>query len=479
MLISELTKSAAWVTLGHLVATLGSFASLMVLARVLAPHDFGLYGLALLILMVPESLIGGQLQEVLVQFKDIRRKHISSMLLISTVLSVIFCAIFILTAPIIAHYSGEPQIAIILPVMSVMLIMHSLGSTAASVLIRNMDFARITLVDIVGTLVAAAVGITIVLIYSSVWALVWMELSRRAIRLVMFLWFSRLPMDFRFYKSDAMELYDYTRKAVSAGVITSIQRVLPGMLIGFGLGTVALGYYNIVMRLLEQAISVLVDPLSNVSFPVFAKAQADMAAVRAQLKNAVYLAALIACPAFAGGIVTAPTLIPVLYGGQWLPVISLAQISFLTGITLTISGINIALLNGIGYPGRVLRIISITTLLTLIGVFSVLHISLEAVMLVILAKTLVAWALSARDVKRLTEYKYIEQIRPMLVPLAASLVMLVLTQAFYTTLAANLQPILRLLATVGFGIVVYVGTLAIIKPSLLRVAMTQVSKRLS
>ena len=411
--------------------------------------------LALLILMVPESLIGGQLQEVLVQYKDINRKHMSSMLFVSTALSVIFCVFFIAAAPIFAHYSGESQIAIILPVMSVMLIMHSLGSTAAAVLIRNMDFARITLVDIVGTLVAAAVGIAIVLVYHTVWALVWMELTRRAVRLVMFLWFSRMPLDFRFFKTDAMELYDYTRKAVSAGVVTSIERVLPGMLIGFGLGTTALGYYNIVMRLLEQAISVLVEPLSNVSFPVFAKAQADMAAVRTQLKGAVYLAALIACPAFAGGIVAAPTLVPVLYGDQWLPVIPLAQIAFLTGIALTISGINFALLYGIGYPGRVLRIIIMTTLLTLIGVSAVLNISIEAVMLVILAKTLIAWALSARDVKRFTQYKYIEQIRPMLVPLAAAMVMMVLTQAFYTTLGASLQPIPRLLATVGVGIVIY------------------------
>lgn len=476
---SELTKSAAWVTLGHLVATLGSFVSLMVLARILTPDDFGLFGLTLIIIMIPESLIGGQLQEVLIQYRGIKQRHISSMLGFSTLLGLIAGGLLIIGAPLFAGLFNAPGLSALLPVMALILIMHGMTSTAAALMIREMDFQRLTIVDIVGTLIAAAVGIVFVLQYNTVWALVWMEMTRRVVRLIMFVWFSRIKFDFSFHRTAASEIYDYARKAVSAGVVRTIERVLPGALIGYGLGTVALGYYNVALRLLEQAVSVLVEPLSNVSFPVFAKAQADMAAVREQLRNAVYLAALIAAPAFGGGIVAAPTLVPVLFGDQWMPVIPLAQLSFLTGIALTIAGINYALLNGIGFPGIVLRVMILTTLATFIGVVSVLNISIVAVMAVILAKTVFMWALTAREVKRLANHGYADQLRPMLAPMAATLIMMAVTHLFYISWGISMSPVASLLLTVAIGILVYAAALLAIKPSLIGFIREQVKLKLA
>lgn len=476
---SELTKSAAWVTLGHLVATLGSFVSLMVLARILTPDDFGLFGLSLIIIMIPESLIGGQLQEVLIQYRGIKQRHISSMLGFSTLLGLIAGGAVMLGAPFFAGLFDAPGLKQLLPVMAVILVMHGMTSTAAALMIREMNFSQLTIVDIVGTLVAAAVGVGFVLQYNTVWALVWMEMTRRVVRLVMFVIFSKIKFDFSFHRAAAAEIYDYARKAVSAGVVRTIERVLPGALIGYGLGTVALGYYNVALRLLEQAVSVLVEPLSNVSFPVFAKAQADMAAVREQLRNAVYLAALVAAPAFGGSIVAAPTLVPVLFGDQWMAVIPLAQLSFLTGIALTISGINYALLNGIGYPGKVLKIMILTTIATFVGVVSVLNISIVAVMAIILFKTLFMWALTAREVKKLAGQPFIDQVRPMFVPLAATLIMMGVTHAFYVFYGVNLSPVVSLLATVVIGVLVYPAALFAIKPSLVGFIRAQVKTRLA
>jgi len=273
-------------------------------------------------------------------------------------------------------------------------------------------------------------------------------------------------------------MYDYARKAVWTGVMRTVERVLPGALIGYGLGTVALGYYNVALRLLEQAISVLVDPLSHVSFPVFAKAQADLGAVREQLKYAVYLAALVATPAFGGGIVASPTLVPVLFGEQWLPVIPLAQLSFMTGIALTISGINYALLNGIGYPGIVLRVMFLTAIVTLVGVASVLNMSIEAVMMVLLGKTLFMWALTAREIKRLAGQSYANQLSPMVVPFVATVIMMAATHMFYITWGVNMPEFVSLLVTVGIGVIVYPAALFAIKPSVFAFVKEQVQAKL-
>jgi len=184
----ELTTSAAWLTLGHLVAALGGFLSLIVLARVLAPEDFGLFGLALIIIIVPESLIGGQLQEVLIQSRNITKRHISTMLGISAVLGLIATIVLFFAAPLFAGLFDVPELKDLLPVMAIILVVAGVTSTAAALMIRDMDFKRITVIDIASALIAALVGVAYALLYQSVWALVWMELSRRLVRLVMFIW---------------------------------------------------------------------------------------------------------------------------------------------------------------------------------------------------------------------------------------------------------------------------------------------------
>jgi len=352
------------------------------------------------------------------------------------------------------------------------------NSTAAALMIREMDFQRITFIDIACALLAALVGVVIAVQYQTVWALVWMEMTRRVVRVTMFVAFSRIQYDFRYFSDAASEMFDYSRKAVASGVVRAVERVLPGALIGYGLGTVALGYYNVALRLLEQALTVLVEPFSSVSFPVFAKAQADLEAVRKQLENAVYIAALVAAPAFGGGIIASPTLVPVLFGDQWLSVIPLAQLSFMSGIVLTVAWINCALINGIGFPGIVLRVIALTTLVTFVGVLCVLNISLEAVMVVILGKTILMWGLTAREVKRLVGQSYRNQLSPMLTPLAATIVMMVVTQIFYANWGVNMSQLISLLATIGIGVVTYLTALFAIKPSLFGIVQEQVKTRL-
>ena len=473
----QMSASTASLAVGNMIAVLASFLALMISSRVLTPADFGLFAMAVIIVILAESLISGQLHRVLIQRSEITQKHISTMLSLSTLLGVAATVLIILASPLFAHMFKEAGLRKILPVMSIYLAIMGPSSTAAAIMLRDMRFQRIAIIDITGSIIAAVVAIVLVLMFQSVWALVWMELARRFVRLVMFVFYSRMRFDFRYFHDAAIEMYDYSRKAVMGGVLTTIERVLPGLLVGYSLGTTALGYYNQAFRLLEQALTVLVKPISSVSFPVFAQAQGDMSLVRAQLKKAVSLAAITAAPAFGGGIIAAPTLVPLVLGDQWLAVIPLVQIAFMTGIVLTIAGVNKALIEGIGYPGVVLKVIAITTVATFIGVVCVLNISLEAVLLIILAKTILMWLLTAHEIKRLAGQSYLDQISPMIVPFMATLAMMALTHIFYVNWGIGFPDFVCLLLTVALGVIIYPLALIAMKPSLLTLAMKEINNR--
>lgn len=474
---NNMSKSTASLAVGNVVAVLSGFVALMISARILSPADFGVFGIAMIIIMIPESVISGQFHRVLIQRSEVSKQHISTMLSLSTLLGIVATTLIIVLNPVLGNVFNEPRLNDILPTMSLLLLIMGASSTAASIMLREMRFQKVALIDITSSIIAAIVAVIIVIKFQSIWSLVCMEVSRRLVRLFMFVAYSRMHFDFRYFHVAALEMYDYSKKAVMTGALTTVERVLPGIFIGYSLGPAAVGLYNMAFRLLEQALTVLVNPISSVSFPVFAKAQGDMTLVRLQLQKAVSLATLTAAPAFGGGIVAAPTLVPLLFGGQWSAAIPLVQLSFMTGMVLAIAGINYALIEGIGYPGKALKVIAATTIATFIGVISVLNISLEAVLLVIFAKTILMWFMTIYQVKRLAGQPYVQQIMPMAVPFLATFIMMSVTQAFYTIWGGDMPKIMSLMLTVCIGVIIYPVALFVIKPKLFFMALEQVGAR--
>jgi O-antigen/teichoic acid export membrane protein len=109
--------------------------------------------------------------------------------------------------------------------------------------------------------------------------------------------------------------------------------------------------------------------VSQVAFPSFSKLQKDDAKLRnAYLKMTHYLSILI-FPALVGLAITAPWLIPTVFGEEWQPAVILVQLMCVAGALKGVATPVIAVINGKGYPAISffwnLLVLSIATLLML------------------------------------------------------------------------------------------------------------------
>ena len=64
------------------------------------------------------------------------------------------------------------------------------------------------------------------------------------------------------------------------------------------------------------------EVLGNVAFPAFSKVQDDIRRLRAGFLRGVRTIAVVCFPVTIGIVVTAPVLVPVVFGQKWLPSVS-------------------------------------------------------------------------------------------------------------------------------------------------------------
>jgi len=202
-------------------------------------------------------------------------------------------------------------------VFSVSLVIGAFASIPAALLQRDLRYREITIVDVVGTVSAAVIGVSVAWLLRNAWALVLMELARRTIRLVMFAAIARWRPSFVSSWSETRELSRFNSLNMATKAFQAMEAAASrGGGIGMILGASALGMYNMSSRLLEQAKSVFVTPLAAVALPLASQTQHDFPTLHRAIEGTIGLASLVAFPTFIGSAVVAPLAIPLVFGDQ-------------------------------------------------------------------------------------------------------------------------------------------------------------------
>ncbi len=148
MSLKEKTVKALNWTFGvQILRQASQFIITAILARLLAPEDFGLVGMATVftgfVSMLNESGVSG----AIIQKQDITDDHLSSVFWINIAVGVFCAAVFCLAAPLIAAFYSKPELVIILQVTSVNFILASISIVHRAVLQKEIEFKKLSLIE--------------------------------------------------------------------------------------------------------------------------------------------------------------------------------------------------------------------------------------------------------------------------------------------------------------------------------------------
>jgi len=144
--------------------------SLMVLARLLDPKDFGLVGMVTAVTGVFSLFRDAGLSMATVQRTTISHKEVSTLFWLNMAVGVILGCLSLAIAPILVSFYQEPRLFYVTAVLGAGFLFNAAGVQHSALLQRQMRFVTLSVIETVALLISIAVGMGMALSGFGYWA---------------------------------------------------------------------------------------------------------------------------------------------------------------------------------------------------------------------------------------------------------------------------------------------------------------------
>ncbi len=310
-------RQAAWNYLIFALSKSSTLVMTMVLARLLAPSDFGLFALGLVILNLFDYLRDLGVAAALVQRREAWSRLAPTGLTLSVVFGVLMAGAAALLAPSIAGLLGNPALSELVRVLAIGLLVGSAATLPLALLRRRIDFRGRLIPEVAGAVVKMGVSIGFAYGGAGVWCLVWGQLAATAVTTSLYWAVSRPEPRFGFDSQAARSLLGFGLPVTSIGLLSFIVHSLPTAAIGRLQGSADLGLYSLAYRLPELLVLALCVVIGEVLFSALSRVQDDRPALTRRYLSAVAVVMALVAPIGLGIAAVAPDLVVVLYGERY------------------------------------------------------------------------------------------------------------------------------------------------------------------
>jgi len=334
-LAKRVRSGVSWNVSSSLIEQFIGFVRSIVLARFLAPEDFGLFAMALTIVAALNAVTTIGLNQTIVADKfETRHRlkaHLDTVWSAELIRSLIVTLLVSASAFPMARFYGQPQLKVIIPVLGLITLVHGFQNIGLVILRKEISFARIFWYELATNVAGIALIVALAVVMRSVWALVIGLLLTAALGTVLSYVFHsyrpRLALE-KIALRRALNLGKFTLViAVASYVTTMADNVMVGRL----LGTSALGNYSLAYNVASAPISVLVFSLGKVLFPAYAEIAAGHPNRLEQAFTKVFsISSLILLTIAVPSFLLAGEIVQLLFGSKWTSAGTVLRIMALT-----------------------------------------------------------------------------------------------------------------------------------------------------
>ncbi len=341
---STVLGGVAWKFAAQAFAQGARLVVAIVLARILAPDQFGIA--AMVLVFTSLALVFGDmaLGSALVQRKDIDEDDRSTAFWTSIAAGTFFALLGVACSPLIADFYGEPEVQPLVAVMSGGFLLLSLSQVQESLLLRDMQFRSLELRVMVGVAVGGTAGIVVAATGGGAWAIVAQQLAYAASSAAILWVASPWRPRWRWSPAALRRLLSFSGYLFGHRLLYFAHRNLDNLLIGKFLGPAALGYYAIAYNVMLSPLSRVAAPIQDVLFPAFSRIQDDTARIAAGWIRATRAVAAFSIPALTGLMVVAPEFIRVVLGPKWSEAVPVLQILAWVGLLQSLQALDTGIL---------------------------------------------------------------------------------------------------------------------------------------
>ncbi len=324
-----MAKGAAWAILMRLAVRGLGVISTLILARLLAPEDYGMIAMATVLLGAVEGITAFGFDAVLVQDQAAGPEKYDTAWTMGVIRGVVLALAFALAAPLLADFYNEPRLVPLIYLLALGTFIEGFESVGIVDFRKHLRFDRDFILQLIPRLVSFVATLILAFTLHNFWALAYGILIGRTSRVVTgFAMHAYRP---RFTLARWREIFHFSKWLMFNSALRFVDNSGDTLVLGRFVPPAILGFYTIAYEISNLALTELVAPIQRALLPGYSRIAGDYASLRTTYMTTFSITIMLALPIAVGIAVTASSSIPILLGEKWLASIPLVQILSISG----------------------------------------------------------------------------------------------------------------------------------------------------
>jgi O-antigen/teichoic acid export membrane protein len=342
-------RGLRWALFCTVLLKLGTFALGLVLVRLIAPHDFGVYAVALAANAFVMHVNDMGIIAATVQWRGKVEEMAATGATLALGFSIAWYALFWFAAPELAQLAGTPEATPVVRLLTATILIDGITAVRVGLIQRGFQQDKLTLAFLIAFVANAATAITLAVNGAGAYSFAFGAIAGSVVGGVIVLGIARLPFRYGFDREVARRLLKFGVPLAAALGVESLLLFSDTVIVGHILGPTLLGFYLLAFNVSSWVPGLVGTAVRYVSIPSFSRlAEQKPEALALGVRGAIPLMFTVVMPIAMTMAVLAPALIEFLYGARWLPAAEALQFLAVVMIARMLTGLAFDILTSLG-----------------------------------------------------------------------------------------------------------------------------------
>ncbi len=323
-LSSRVARGASWIVGGRLVMGLFGFLNTIIVARLLAPEDFGIVAIGLTTMQILTNLSDFGVSQAVIRFRDADRNDLDTLFTLSALRGALIAGALALAAPFAAAFYNDERVLWVFAGVAAYPLVTGFINPRFYEFERALDFSKEFFAAVLNKLAGVAVSIIIAVVFRSYWAII-LGLATNGLVQLGLSYFMR-PYRPRVSFASLKRILGFSGWLTGVGLMSALNNKLDPLILARAIGLTGAGHYFIGLQLAELPTRELAFPVTRAIYPGLSELQENPARANQAFLKGVEAMAAIAMPAAIGFAMVARDLVPLLLGDKWLDAVPVVEI---------------------------------------------------------------------------------------------------------------------------------------------------------
>jgi len=338
--ITKSLKGVSWLALFKFFGQSFAWITTILVSRVLAPSDYGLMAISLIITGYALKFNELGLGAAIIQKKKPTSDELSSVFWFSLIFSIFLSIICYFLSYFAAYIFNEQRVIPLAQSVSIIFILAGVQIVPMNLLKKELQFKSVGLIQMSATIISCIVTIFLAYSGAGIWTLIFGYILRSLIMIPLLYFNVKWLPTCHFSFQEAKRYIKFGATVAVGQSFYYIYEHSDRFFAGKAWSPKLLGYYSFALQLSQMPTEKIVAFVSQVSFPIFAKLKENIDEFNKFYLDIQRITITIVLPLYVGGYLVGDEMIRILLNEQWYFIIPFFKLLCLAQIIVPMNSAN-------------------------------------------------------------------------------------------------------------------------------------------